>query len=198
MAQEWKLPRPGVQCRQCAREFTHEEAFTAVIVEAPEGFERCDFCTDCGVPEAVTPIGHWIAKRPAPVVKKAQPFDRDAILGFFRTLGDVAEPEKRQFRFVLALLLWRKKVLRFDSADERDGDEVWVFVEPGSSGRHAVPKPELDEDQVERLSAQLEDLLAHGEVADNVDEASAPGSVSDAVVSSTIANGDTTATEERE
>jgi hypothetical protein len=160
MQQDWHVPRSGERCGACQREFAVNELFQAYIDEAGEGFARRDYCLDCAPANAGTAVGSWRTRRAAPSPKKNPPIDREALYGFFQALGTPEEPQKRQFRFVLALLLWRQRVLKLvDTATDESG-EVWSFVEPKSGDSHAVPRPDLDDTEIERLSAQLEQLIA--------------------------------------
>jgi len=120
---------------------------------------------NCRPPDEVFAIGSWQTHRPRPAAKKLYSFDREAIQRFFEQLEDADTREKRQLRFVLALLLWRKKALKFDRSETDDGREVWHFVVPRSETAHAVVRPDLNEDQLEQLGEQLEGLLT-GKVDD--------------------------------
>ena len=165
MATEWHMPRPGQVCAGCARGFEPDETFRALLFETPSGYERRDYCAGCTPPERPAPIGTWRTRRPAPVTKKVQPFDREAIYSFFLRLEDPDRPEQVQFRFVLAVLLWRKKFLKFERSLAVEGCECWEFSTRGSPDTHRVERPDLAEDQLERLGQQLEQLLA-GEPGD--------------------------------
>lgn len=160
MATEWQIPRSIYECEQCKRTFEVDEAYQAFVYETDEGYERLNYCVGCVEHARAESIGSWRAARPEPANTKAQKFDREAIYGFFVTLEDTEDLQKRQFRFVLALLLWRQKVIRFiDSA--QDGEvETWHFVEPKSAQSFNVVRPPLDQDEIERLSDQLEKLMA--------------------------------------
>ncbi len=81
------------------------------------------------------------------------------------TGAGVARTDQTQLRFVLALLLWRKRVLKFTGAVESDQGEGWEFVAPAAGETHRVRRPPLAEDQLEHLSNQLEQLLS-GESGD--------------------------------
>ena len=159
MANDWQMPRPGSVCALCAHEFEPGEAFAAYLYESAEAYERRDYCADCTPPAEPKPIGTWRTRRPLPTAKKVTVFDREAIYAFFRRLDDADEPEKVQFRFVLALLLWRKKVLQFSRSVKVDGRELWEFSQRGTDESHRVERPDLAEDELERLSMQLEHLL---------------------------------------
>jgi hypothetical protein len=154
------MPRRGSACNACQRAFEPGDAIQACLCESPGGYERRDYCLECEPANDPPPIGLWKTRRPKPVTAKTLNFDREAIHGFFERLEDAQTPEQRQLRFVLALLLWRKKVLKFERSEDGEDGEVWHFVMPRTGATHAVPRPDLGEDELERLGGQLEVLLA--------------------------------------
>lgn len=160
MANDWQMPRRGATCNVCQREFEPGDPVRAFLYESAEGYERRDFCASCEPPEQPPAVGFWKTRRPQPNVKKDVAFDRAAVFEFFERLEDADTPERRQLRFVLALLLWRKKVLKFDRSVATDDSEMWHFVVPRTGANHAVQRPDLDEEQLEHLGTQLEALLA--------------------------------------
>jgi len=159
---DWQMPRRNESCTACGHAFEIGEDLQAFLYEAPEGYERRDYCNTCSPPDQPQPLGFWRTRRPEPPTKKTQPFDRESIYALFQQLEDAVESEKLRLRFVLALLLWRKKVLKFERSEKRDDSEIWHFRVPRTDDTHSVSRPPLDEDQIERLSAQLEQLLAGG------------------------------------
>ncbi len=165
MADDWQMPRRAEACAACRHGFKPGDAIRAYLYEFPEGYERRDYCANCRPPDEPFAIGSWRTRRPQPTAKKTAAFDREAVYRFFERLEDADTPEKQRLRFVLALLLWRKKVLKFERGETREEQEVWRFVVPSTCETHAVVRPDLDDDQLERLGAQLETLLA-GEVDD--------------------------------
>lgn len=165
MTHEWHIPRSGESCTKCQRAFAINEWFAAHIHEQAEGFARHDYCMDCIAAAVPNAIGSWRARRPAPSPRKTPALDREALFGFFLTVGEPENLSKRQFRFVLALLLWRQKVLKLVDTVGEGADEVWQLVEPRSGETFAVPRPPLEETEIERLSSQLEGLIS-GESCD--------------------------------
>ncbi len=160
MPSDWNMPKRADACAGCGREFGVGETIQAFLYAVPAGYERRDFCTQCQPPESPLALGAWQTRRPEPVAAQVQRFDREAVFGFFERLEGATDPSHGQFRFVLALLLWRKKVLKLERATAADGREVWEFVAAGSGATYRVPRPELDEAQLENLSTQLERLLS--------------------------------------
>lgn len=162
MTQEWQIPRSGERCSTCSHEFEVGERYRASIHEAAAGLERRDFCLNCQSNQDAAAVGSWVTRRPEPAHRKGVSFDRESLLSFFQNLADDSDEQRRQFRFVLALLLWRQKTLKL--ADTvLDGDtEVWHFVEPRGAETYRVVRPDLGEAEIERLSCQLETLVTGG------------------------------------
>lgn len=159
MAQEWHMPRPGAACAACARAFELNEAFQAHLFEAAAGYERRDYCVACPV-DATDALASWRSRRVAPGQKKAPPLDRATLLSMVERLEGAVDPQKRRFRFVLALLLWQKKTLNLRGTENTSEGEVWSFETKHGESRFAVHDPALAENELEQLSEQLDRLLA--------------------------------------
>ena len=160
LSTEWNMPHRADACAACGRGFEIGQTFQAFLYEAETGYARRDFCCECEPPAEPAALGHWKTRRPEPAAKKIVPFDREAIYGFFERLEDATEPSQVQFRFVLALLLWRKKVLKLERTVPGSEGEVWEFITVRTATPHRVVRPDLGEEELERLSTQLEQLLA--------------------------------------
>lgn len=170
MSTDWSMPRRAEVCAACQHPFEVGESHLAAIYDCPTGYERTDVCLDCPADASRTPLATWRSRRPAPSHPRSQPFDRQAIFGFFERLESSTSPQQIQFRFLLGLLLWRKKVLRLDTSSTNGAQESWEYVLVGQDRRFTVIRPDLDEAQLEDLSAQLESVLAGGD-AETLDPA---------------------------
>ncbi len=156
---EWKLPPRAETCAACGRAFEDGQTIQACIYSTPEGFARSDLCPDCPLPEDREPLGVWRTRFRLPEKEPRPRFDRSGLLELLARSADASDPQSQKFRFVLALLLWRKKALRLTGTTRADGVECWHFVEPRTDQSYDIPRPELTEDDLARLSAQLEALL---------------------------------------
>ncbi|MEM7624698.1 MAG: hypothetical protein AAF333_03615 [Planctomycetota bacterium] len=119
----------------------------------------------------------WKTTVPEPNDKKKMFVDDAVLLNLLRRLEDATEPQRLAFRYVVALILMRKKLLRYDGSETRDdpeGDgpvqEWWNFtpkkdVSKGHFGKWAedetlsVLDPRLDESQIEQVTSQLGEIL---------------------------------------
>jgi hypothetical protein len=74
-------------------------------------------------------------------------------------LADEGEPVKVQFRFLLALILMRKRLLKYDRTVHEGDSEVWLMRLRGDERQHKVVNPQLAEDQLEAVGQQLGTIL---------------------------------------
>ena len=56
--------------------------------------------------------------------------------------------------------MWRKRVIKLDRSLTVGEHEEWEFSVPATGEVHRVARPDLAEEELERLSGQLEQLLA--------------------------------------
>ncbi|MBN2561306.1 MAG: hypothetical protein JXQ75_10290 [Phycisphaerae bacterium] len=163
----YEVSRTSGQCSVSGRAFAEGEAFHSVVVETPQGFERQDICEECweGPPEDA--VCHFKTR----LLKKEMPrktFVDDAVLvNFFQRLADSEEPLKQRFRFVLSLILTRKRVLKYERTIREGDHEFWEMRLTRDKGLHRVFNPSLDDAQIEELTRELGAIL-HGQVTDRL------------------------------
>jgi len=80
-------------------------------------------------------------------------------MAFFERLAKETEREKINFRFVLALVLMRKRRLKYNSTKTKDGSEIWCLRLAGEKQIVEVTNPHLDAEQIEKLSSQIGRIL---------------------------------------
>jgi hypothetical protein len=104
----------------------------------------------------------------------------------FLRLEEEEGEAKQQFRFMLALLLMRKRLLKMQDSVREEGREYWRLMLMSDRSIHKVWNPELAPEQVDRLSAQLTAILSGGadaiEVLEGNAEPEAPEEGDDATV----------------
>ncbi|MEE9293340.1 MAG: hypothetical protein V3W34_00030, partial [Phycisphaerae bacterium] len=95
--------------------------------------------------------------------KKRLLVDDDVLVNFFRRLKDETRLVRLQFRFVLALILMRKRLLKYEETKRADEKEYWVMRLGKEAERHSVLNPRLTDDEIETVSKELGAIL-HGDV----------------------------------
>jgi len=160
--QEWNIAKSNQTCQLCEAKFGVGASYFSAIFVRAEGFERRDFCLSCFQdrrPENV--YSYWKTAVPDAEEEDARPkVDLDSVLDFFRRLDGDADAKRIAFRYVLALMLTRKKVFKLDGSEKReDGSEVLVFAARKGGEKHAVVQPDIDENEIGAVSEELGQLL---------------------------------------
>jgi hypothetical protein len=63
------------------------------------------------------------------------------------------------FRFVLMLVLMRKKRLKYESGRMDNGREIWTVRVVGQERAVDVVNPKLTDEQIQQLSGQMSQIL---------------------------------------
>jgi hypothetical protein len=165
MPKDYEIARSAGACAACGRQLAAGEEFMAVLKETPEQLCREDYCLKCWSAEgiegaAASALGTWKTRIPQPREKKRLFVDDDLLVNFLERLSDADAPAKIAFRYVLALVLMRKKLLVYDRTEKLDdGSEVWKMHLKGDGRQYSVIDPKLDEDGIAEVSRQLGQIL---------------------------------------
>jgi len=157
--EEWEIKKPLGQCCGTGQTICAGQEYFAALVETPEGLKRQDFCEQYWLQNKPAVYCYWKTKLPDSQEKKQLFVDDEMLMVFFDRLATETEPDKINFRFVLMLVLMRKRRLKYDSTAVKDGKEIWKLKVTGENRVVEVENPHLDEQQIERLSSQIGEIL---------------------------------------
>ncbi len=156
---DWEINKPLGQCYGSGRKIEYGEEYFGALVEMGEELQRRDFCADYWEKEKPSVFCYWKSKLPDPGQKKQIFVDDQMLMAFFERLENETEQEKVNFRFVLALVLMRKRRLKYDTTKVEDGKEIWRLRIVGGKQAVEVINPHLDEEQIGQLSSQIGEIL---------------------------------------
>jgi hypothetical protein len=156
---EWEIDKSHEQCCGTGRRIEPGEEYFAALVETEEGLRRKDFCDKYWESEKPQVYCFWKTRLPEPNQKKQIFVDDEMLMAFFERLAEEIEQEKINFRFVLALILMRKRRLKYESSKVEDGKEIWHLKKAGDKEFVDVVNPHLKEEQIEQLSSQIGQIL---------------------------------------
>lgn len=165
MAKEYEISKVSDLCRHCGREIAPGEELVATVVEADEQLERRDYCPACwevvrAERDEADLFGLWRTRIPMPQEKKKLFVDDDLLVNFFERLDGSEDASRLSFRFVLALILMRKKVLVYDrSVKDEAGRDVWRMHLRGDERPHEVIDPQMDDEKIADVSRRLGEIL---------------------------------------
>ena len=164
MAKEYDIAKPAGLCSGSGKQMAPGEAFMAVLREGPDELIREDFCMEhwaehsCeGDPDV---LGVWQTHVPEPKEKKKLLIDDASLMNLFERLEGDEQASRVNFRYVLTLILMRKKLLIYDHMEKDEtGRDVWRLRTRGADRIHEVIDPQLDEQQTAEVSEQLSEIM---------------------------------------
>ena len=163
MSKDYNISKFLGQCSLCGREVAPGGELVATVREGDEEFLRRDYCPECwesSGAEGAEVLGVWRTRVRRPQEKKKLFVDNEMLVNLFGRLAEATEGQKVNFRFVLALVLMRKKLLVYDRTEKSaDGTEVWMMHFKGSDEVHKVIDPHMDEDKIAQVSENLGEIL---------------------------------------
>jgi hypothetical protein len=156
------------RCAVTGRVLEEGEEFYTVLFEEGESFRREEYSLGAwsGPPEGC--YCSFKTRVPVKTKRKKLLVDDDVLTGFFIRLAEETEPVRVQFRFVIALILMRKRRLKYEGSQMENGVEVWTMTMPRDHSAHRVVNPRLTDDQIEGVSRELSAIL-HGDMSDWVE-----------------------------
>ena len=156
---DWEINKPLGQCCGSGKKIEYGEEYFGALVETGGELQRRDFSEDYWEKEKPSVFCYWKSKLPAPGQKKQIFVDDQMLMAFFERLENETEQEKVNFRFVLALILMRKRRLKYDTTKVEEGKEIWRLKIVGDKQAVEVINPRLDEEQIGQLSSQIGEIL---------------------------------------
>ncbi len=158
------VSRPTGVCASTGQSLTKNEPAIATLCEREEdeGFDRIDFSTAAWEkgerPERL--FSHWRYIVPDSEKKEEIGIDEAVLTDLFERLADDDRPQRVAFRYLLALVLLRKRKLKLVGREDAEVGEVWLLQFRGVDGEQVrVKNPGIAEEEIQDLSEQLGEIL---------------------------------------
>ena len=155
---DFEVQRCTRHCAATDREFRSGEEFYSVLVRDGAEIIRHDYAAEAwpGPPEGA--IGWWKSQIPDPGASRRHWAPNDVMLQFFDEL--VQQPDKQDMRYVLALLLVRRRVMRLEENEtDEQGREVMVLYCPRRETTYKVVAVVPDQSRIDEIQQELANLL---------------------------------------
>ncbi len=167
MAKDFKISRTEGVCSKSAKTIPPGEEYIALVRIGEDELIREDYSlagweelADKNLAEAPDVLGVWRTRMPKPQEKKKLLIDEDLLINFFERLEGQDDPNRINFRFVLGLILMRKKLLIYEGMETKnDGAEVWKMRMKGGDRICEVIDPHMDEEKITAVNASLGEIM---------------------------------------
>ena len=175
MLGEYKVSRCTRQCHELKRALREGEWYYSVVLEAGDDFVRRDYSAESWTQPPEGAIGWWKCRMPTSDQKKLVLAPVEVLTDLLRQMGN--QPEKSKSRYLLALMLMRKRVLRPIASGNSGEKEDSLCLEVISTGAEIeIPVCTITRSESEDLREELNQLLYCDaddfEVSDEAEEAS--------------------------
>jgi hypothetical protein len=137
------------RCAATGRELRPGDKFFAVLLEEGGKFARRDYAADAWTgPPAEGVLAFWSGRVPPAEQARKLRIDDDLLTDCFLRLDGQEEPAQVNFRYVIALLLMRRRRFRFEEARVVAGREVLRVRCVRTGADYQVVNPRLTEDEM--------------------------------------------------
>lgn len=146
-------------CARTGRDLQPGEPFFSVLYDRQGQWVREDIRKDAWTGPPPDAFSYWLTRMPEAGPPKKPVLDDEMLWNCFQRLPENAEPKQAAFRYVLALLLMRRKKLRFEEMRQENGQEYLMVRDPKQKKLLKVLDPRLTEGQMTEVQDELEGLL---------------------------------------
>ena len=180
ITQNWNIKSRSHQCSATGEAFADGQAIVAAIFpdpEDPDRFERKDFSVDAWSARAdseAPAFSSWHTNYIAPVhEEKPEVVEKESAEALLRRLIEEDESHTENTRFILAIMLERKKQLKQIEVNHTGVSRLLIYEHDKSGEVYIVKDPELKLDEVDIVQKEVSELLAGRNQAAQESEAEA-------------------------
>lgn len=159
MQADWDIKSRSHHCSKTGREFHGGEFFYTLLLRDGEGFRREDLSEEAWKErnENIQPFSFWRRKYEAPAPPPPDPIPRDDAEGLLRCLIEENNSAHKNVRYILALMLERKRLLK--PMESRD-DDMLVYEHTVSGETFVIANPHLSFDQIPDVQREVSAMLS--------------------------------------
>lgn len=158
---EWDIQSRADACTSCHRPFADKEAYHTLLSLDGTGYARRDLCGACyaGAPREGN-ISYWQGVYKLPPPPPPEPIQKETAETLLRKLVESTDPSHAAARYILAVMLERKRILKHrDTVREDDGHELLVYEHGRTGESFTLPDPHLRLDQLAQVQEEVAALL---------------------------------------
>jgi hypothetical protein len=147
------------RCSVTGRQLHPGETFFTALLEEGAHFQRLDYCSEAWQGPPPGSFSFWTGRVPPHADQNKPRFDDDLLLDCFHRLEGQDDPGRVNFRYVVALLLMRRKRLKFERTISEGNGEKLCLRCPQTGATHLVVNPRLSEDEMSQVQEEVFKVL---------------------------------------
>lgn len=168
MQQVWNIKSRSLECARTGRAFVEGESFhTAIHFDTGTGeFIRRDVCAEAWADEIAErlPFSSWqsVFARPETAPPRPEITGRESAESLLRKLCEEDQPHTENARYILALMLERKKLLQPKDTREGEQGRMLLYEHRKTGEVFLIRDPELRLEEIESVQDEVAMLLGFG------------------------------------
>jgi hypothetical protein len=156
---DYQIQPNSRRCTVTGKELQPGERFYSALLEEGIQLVRKDYGNDAWQGPPAGAISFWTGHVPTGTEKLKPRFDDELLEVCFQRLEEDAEPSRVNFRYVVALLLMRRRRLRYETSVVEDGVEKLILRCQRTQTKHEVVNPRLTDDAMTRVQEEVFNVL---------------------------------------
>lgn len=166
---EWNIQLRCDACRQCSQPFAAGTPYHTVLRVVPAGYVREDLCPPCwnaaggaGIRERAGVVSYWQGVFEPVTPPPADPLPHADAESILRRMIERNDPAEAEARYILAVLLERKRILRHRETQTTDS-ALLVYENIKTGEVFLIPDPKIRLDRIEDVQRRVATMLQTGE-----------------------------------
>lgn len=165
--ENWNIRSRSHTCTHSGESFADGDAFYTALFEDEKTGElvRGDYSVAAweALRGELHPFSFWKGDYEAPHTEvKAEVVEKESAEGLLRRLIEEDNPGSENTRYILAVMLERKKMLKHTATRETEDANFLIYEHPKSGEVYIIRDPGLRLDQVEAVQREVSLLLGYG------------------------------------
>lgn len=157
---EYEIRPVGKKCASTGADLAPGSKCHSVLIEREGKLVRLDYSEAgwLGPPQGA--VGCWTCTVPRPTEVRREPLDADALLRCFEQLIEEGLPDREGLRYVLALLLVKRRRLRIEGSRPAADGEYLQLAGTHGEGAWEVRDLQPSDEEIEQWQRELNAYLA--------------------------------------
>lgn len=166
---DWNIHSRAHGCQVCQKPFADRQPFHTILCDQRHEYQRLDVCESCWQAETQLElqqrkgfISQWKGVYEAPPAAPPEAIQKDTAETLLPKLVQRNDPRFRAARYILAVMLERKRILKVRGQTTENGQRVFIYEHGKTGDVFTIADPDLQLNQLEEVQREVAYLLEHG------------------------------------
>lgn len=151
----YQIQGPARMCAASGRELRPGERVFSVLRDENGQFVRTDYAADAWPGPPAGAVAWWAGRVPEADRPSKPTINDDLLVDCFEHLSGTTDPARLRFRYVVALLLMRRKRFKFEDARKRGERDSLVVHDVRTGRRHEVDDPQMTDPEMDAVRDEV-------------------------------------------